>query len=68
MSAADVAAIRALIEEYPQTSRRRLSGLSCERWNWRQENGALLYDRTELPAAVAAGPLAHLGHRCSAGN
>lgn len=38
---ADVAAIRALIGAEPTASRRQLSKLLCERWNWRQENGTL---------------------------
>lgn len=38
---ADVAELRALIAEHPQASRRQLSALVCERWNWRQANGAL---------------------------
>lgn len=41
VTAADVAAIRALIDAHPQASRRRLSALLCERWNWRQANGTL---------------------------
>lgn len=37
----DVVFIRALIAAHPEASRRRLSGLLCEAWNWRQKNGAL---------------------------
>lgn len=37
----DLASIRRLITEHPSASRRALSKLLCERWNWRQENGAL---------------------------
>ena len=33
--------IRALIEQYPKESRRKLSVRSCEAWQWRQANGAL---------------------------
>ena len=33
--------IRALIQEHPDASRRRLSALLCELWDWRQENGIL---------------------------
>jgi hypothetical protein len=33
--------IRELILEHPSASRRRLSALLCELWNWRQENGIL---------------------------
>jgi hypothetical protein len=39
---ADVAFIRELIANAPpKTTRRRLSALLCEAWNWRQTNGAL---------------------------
>jgi hypothetical protein len=41
VTAADVAAMRALIAAHPQASRRQLSALVCERWNWRQANGQL---------------------------
>jgi hypothetical protein len=41
VSAGDVAAIRDLISAEPTASRRQLSKLLCERWNWRQENGRL---------------------------
>lgn len=37
---ADVQFIRELIAAHPQASRRRLSELLCEAWNWRQSNGA----------------------------
>jgi len=37
----DVSFIRALIAAHPGASRRKLSQLLCEAWNWRQENGAL---------------------------
>jgi hypothetical protein len=37
----DLASIRSLIAEHPTRSRWALSKLLCERWNWRQENGAL---------------------------
>jgi len=33
--------IRALIEQYPKESRRKLSTRVCEAWQWRQANGAL---------------------------
>src|SRR2546425_5397319 len=35
----DLAVIRALIEQYPTASRRRLSRELCEVWNWFQANG-----------------------------
>lgn len=59
VSVADVAAIRTLIEEYPQASRRRLSALLCERWEWRQANGRLsdLLCRGLLLALERAGHL-----------
>ena len=41
VTAADVAFIQKLIEENPAASRRALSKLLCEAWNWRQSNGAL---------------------------
>lgn len=37
----DVEFIRELIARHPEASRRRLSKLLCEAWNWRQPNGAL---------------------------
>jgi Domain of unknown function (DUF4338) len=37
----DILYIRALIERYPQDSRRKLSTRLCEAWQWRQSNGAL---------------------------
>jgi hypothetical protein len=37
----DILYIRALIEQYPQDSRRKLSTRLCEAWQWRQSNGAL---------------------------
>jgi hypothetical protein len=37
----DIVYIRALIEQYPQDSRRKLSTRLCEAWQWRQSNGAL---------------------------
>lgn len=37
----DILSIRALIEQHPTDSRRRLSTRLCEAWDWRQSNGAL---------------------------
>ena len=37
----DVAFIRQLIDQNPTASRRRLSALLCQAWNWVQPNGAL---------------------------
>jgi hypothetical protein len=41
VTAADIAFIRQLIAAHPQASRRALSQILCEAWNWRQPNGAL---------------------------
>ncbi len=41
LSNEDVLFIRELIRQHPQASRRRLSQLLCEAWDWRQANGAL---------------------------
>lgn len=38
---ADAAFLRGLIEEHPTASRRALSRLVCQAWNWVQPNGAL---------------------------
>jgi hypothetical protein len=41
VTAQDVAFIRELIVQHPGASRRQLSALLCQAWNWRQPNGAL---------------------------
>jgi hypothetical protein len=41
VTGADLAFIRQLMAAHPQASRRRLSALLCEAWNWRQLNGQL---------------------------
>jgi hypothetical protein len=41
VSAKDLESIHRLIAEHPDTSRRRLSALLCEAWDWRQPNGEL---------------------------
>ncbi len=41
ISQQDILYIRALIERYPNESRRTLSTQLCEAWQWRQANGAL---------------------------
>jgi hypothetical protein len=41
VTAEDVAFIRAFIAAHPDASRRRLSALLCEAWQWKQANGAL---------------------------
>lgn len=40
ISAADVASIRQIIAQNPRASRRKLSVLICQAWDWRQTNGA----------------------------
>ena len=37
----DIVYVRALIEQHPTDSRRKLSTRLCEAWDWRQSNGAL---------------------------
>jgi hypothetical protein len=39
IGAADIASIREIIVQNPQASRRRLSMLVCQAWDWRQANG-----------------------------
>jgi hypothetical protein len=41
ITANDLDLIKDLISKNPHTSRRQLSRLLCERWNWRQSNGHL---------------------------
>jgi len=41
VTAEDIALIRQLIADHPQASRRRLSEMLCEVWQWKQANGAL---------------------------
>jgi hypothetical protein len=41
VTASDIGFIRRLIAEHPGASRRALSKILCEAWNWRQSNGAL---------------------------
>lgn len=41
VTAREVEFIRRLIQAHPAASRRRLSALLCEAWNWRQANGGL---------------------------
>jgi len=76
ISSKDIGSIRELILEHPQASRRRLSQLLCEVWDWRQANGALrdmvcrgmmlMLHRAghiELPARKSSPPNP-LGKRC----
>lgn len=41
ISAQDIESLRLIIAQNPKASRRKLSRLVCEAWNWRQANGAL---------------------------
>ena len=41
VTAQDVREIRELIANAPDCSRRKLSSMLCEKWDWRQPNGAL---------------------------
>jgi hypothetical protein len=41
VTAEDIAFIRQLITDHPDASRRALSQKLCERWQWKQANGAL---------------------------
>src|SRR4051794_40731304 len=41
LSSTDIVYIRGLIAAHPEASRRSLSRLLCEAWEWRQPNGAL---------------------------
>ena len=41
VTAADLEAIRALLAEHPELSRRAFSQRLCAHWDWRQPNGAL---------------------------
>jgi hypothetical protein len=40
ISAEDIASLRQIIAQHPQATRRRLSMLVCQAWDWRQANGA----------------------------
>ena len=40
ISAEDLASIRQIIAQNPRASRRKLSALVCQAWDWRQPNGA----------------------------
>ena len=41
VTAEDILFIRAFIAAHPEASRRRLSAILCEAWQWKQANGAL---------------------------
>jgi hypothetical protein len=40
IGADDIASIRQVIAQNPRASRRKLSVLVCQAWDWRQANGA----------------------------
>jgi hypothetical protein len=41
ISTQDISFIQALIDAHPAASRRALSSLLCQAWDWRQPNGQL---------------------------
>src|ERR1035438_2201562 len=47
ISPEDILYIRALVERHPNESRRTLSTMLCEAWQWCQANGALRDMRSE---------------------
>jgi hypothetical protein len=69
ISQADILYIRALIERYPNASRRTLSSQLCEAWQWRQANGALrdmvcrgLLLMLERAGQIALPPVSYVRH------
>jgi hypothetical protein len=67
--AQDILYIRALIEQHPQDSRRKLSTRLCEAWQWRQTNGALrdmvcrgLLLMLERAGHIALPPVSYVRH------
>ena len=69
-SATDVEFIRELIRQHPQASRRRLSQLLCEAWDWRQANGALrdMVCRSMMLVLHRAGHIELPAKKCSPPN
>ena len=59
VTAEDILFIRAFIAAHPDASRRRLSAILCEAWQWRQANGALcdMVCRGLLPMLHRAGEI-----------
>jgi hypothetical protein len=69
ISQEDVLYIRALVERYPDESRRTLSTKLCEAWQWRQANGALrdmvcrgLFLMLERAGEITLPPVSYLRH------
>ena len=70
VSGEDLAFIRELIRQHPQASRRRLSQLLCEAWDWRQANGALrdMVCRSMMLVLHRAGHIELPAKKCSPPN
>jgi len=70
LSNENVEFIRELIRQHPQASRRRLSQLLCEAWEWRQANGALrdMVCRSMMLMLHRAGHIELPEKRCSPPN
>jgi hypothetical protein len=70
LSNADLGFIRELIRQHPQASRRRLSQLLCEAWDWRQANGALrdMVCRSMMLVLHRAGHIELPAKKCSPPN
>ena len=66
----DIGFIRELIGHHPQASRRELSRLLCEAWDWRQANGALrdMVCRGMMLALHRAGHIELPAKKCSPPN
>ena len=66
ITASDVEFIRGLISSHPSESRRRLSALLCEAWDWRQANGQLrdMVCRSLMLELHRAGLIELPPHRC----
>jgi len=66
----DIEFIRTLIRQHPQASRRRLSQLLCEAWDWRQANGALreMVCRSMMLALHRTGHIELPAKKCSPPN
>jgi hypothetical protein len=69
ISQEDVLYIRALVERYPDESRRTLSTKLCKAWQWRQANGALrdmvcrgLFLMLERAGEITLPPVSYLRH------
>jgi len=70
LSHEDIGFIRELIRQHPQASRRQLSRLLCEAWDWRQANGALrdMVCRSMMLALHRAGHIELPAKKCSPPN